>query len=81
MTNTVERLRSWATCYESAPWSLLEDAADELARLRGEAKVLRDLLREAAGVLETIDSEDDAERDELTALLAAIGGALQGAQA
>ncbi len=54
---------------------------DELTRLRGEAKVLRDLLREAADVLETIDSENDDERDELTALLAAIGGALKGVEA
>ena len=49
---------------------------DELTRLRGESKVLRGLLREAADVLETIDSDDDTERDELTALLAAIGMAL-----
>jgi hypothetical protein len=61
--------------------SLLRECADAVDTLRGEAKVMRDLLREAAGVLETIDSDDADENDELTALLAAIGGALQGATA
>lgn len=34
MTDIVEKLRNWATCYEAAPWVLLDEAADEIERLR-----------------------------------------------
>jgi uncharacterized spore protein YtfJ len=58
-----------------------EDDSAELIRLRGEAKVLRALLGECADVLETICTDDQDEAEELTALLAAIAGATQGAAA
>lgn len=34
----VERLREWATSYESTPQQLLTDAADEIERLRASLK-------------------------------------------
>lgn len=56
-----------------------EDDTAELIRLRGEAKVMRGLLGECADVLETICTDDAEEADELTALLSAIGRALEAA--
>jgi len=55
------------------------DAAqsDELTRLKGEAGVLRGLLREANGVIDSCINYDDSETAELCALRDKIDAAMK----
>lgn len=46
----------------------MENSNEELIRLRGENQVLREILKEALEVLETIEGETIEESDRLDAL-------------
>ena len=59
-----------------AQWALAE-----IERLKGEAAVLRGLLCEALGVIETIDDEESDEWEMLTALKTKIEAAIVGVTA
>lgn len=60
----------------SADLHLLDLAADEIERLRGEAAVMRGLLRECAAVMATFAPESDEESENIVSLLNAIAAAV-----
>jgi len=59
---------------------LQTEDGDTITRLKGEAKVLRDLLALALDVLQTIVPESAAEDESLDALTTSITVALKGPQ-
>ena len=77
MNNIIERLRE--KLHGGRPWmDLLDEAANTIATLQGEAHVLRYLLTKALEVLETIEADCAAEYEELDALKDQIEAALKG---
>lgn len=65
---------------EQQQWAAdLSDAANEIARLRGEAGVLRALLALSRRSLVEIEAEDYSESEMLASLVSKIDAALKGA--
>jgi len=62
-------------CGEGKPQAK-ETETDTITRLQGEAKVLRELLNQAADILATIDPDDADEGDRLETLIDQIEAAL-----
>jgi hypothetical protein len=75
MNNIIERLRAgtgWGK-----PWmDLHTEAADTIARLQGEAKVMVSLLAGAVAVLQTIEPECATESEDLNQLREGIWAVL-----
>ncbi len=69
-------LDCWFSAQNPSPQA---DQSDELTKLKGEAKVLRDLLGLALGVVDSAEAEDSEEAEMLMQLYNKINAALRGA--
>jgi hypothetical protein len=70
-TDLIKRLRA------EPRGPLCDEAANTITRLQGEAGVMRELLRLAHGVIDTIEPEDCYESEKLIALLNEIQAVLK----
>jgi len=61
---------------DDATIDLVEQLHQQVTRLQGEAKVLRDLLNQAVDILETIDPDDADTGDQLETLIDQIEAVL-----